>query len=236
MKKQLILFVLTLFLMGGTNLFGQVIIYNEDFNGLLDWTLNTDAVGEDANPNNWYVSCEEEGVGAGACGTACGAGDNTLHVGPNPVAGDLGAAYAETGLGLTGTNRRAESPDISTIGHTDLTLSFDMIGQGGGDDFTELFYSIDGGVSWTSIATPLVELCGGGVICTGVEQGLWANRSYALPVECEGIANLRISFVWQNVDDGVATDPSFAADNIIISKPVVVVDGGPTALFYAEDT
>lgn len=215
--------------------FGQIVIYSEDFDGALTWTLNTDIGAEDANPNNWYISCEEEGVGAGLCGEACGAGDQTLHIGPNPVAGDLGAAYVETGFGATGTNRRSESGDISTVGDVDLTLEFDMIGWGNADDFAEVFYSIDGGVSWTSIDGPLTSLCCGGVPCTGAEQGLWETKSYPLPAECEGIPNLRISFVWQNVDDGVATDPSIAIDNLTISKEVVVVDGGPTALFDPED-
>ena len=235
MKKQLILFVLGIFLTASANVFSQVVIYNEDFDGPLTWTLNTDLGAEDANPNNWYISCEEEGVGAGACGEACGAGDQTLHIGPNPALGDLGAAYAETGAAVTGTDRRAESGDISTIGHVDLTLNFDMIGQGGGTDFAEVFYSIDGGASWVSIDAPLISLCCGGLPCDGALQGLWETKTYALPVECEEIPNLRISFVWQNVDDGVATDPSIAVDNITIEKPVVVVDGGPTALFDPED-
>lgn len=212
----------------------QVVVYSEDFDGALTWTLNTDLGVEGDNPANWYVSCEEEGVGEGVCGETCGAGDQTLHIGLNPVAGDNGANYLETGFGVTTTNRRAESADISTIGHADLTLNFDMIGKGGGTDYGEVFYSIDGGVTWTSIDSPLESLCCGGVPCTGAEQGLWETKSYALPVECEEIANLRISFVWQNIDDGVATDPSIAVDNITITKPVVAVDGGPTALFDPE--
>lgn len=234
MKNRLLISMLTFFALSSTELLGQVVIYNEDFDGALTWTINTDLTAEGANPNQWYISCEEEGVGAGLCGTACGAGDNTLHVGANVLVGDLGAAYFETGAGLTTTNRRAESANINTIGHTDLTLRFDMIGKGGGTDFTEVFYSIDGGGTWVSIASPLTTLCCGGVPCTGVEQGLWIEQTYALPAVCEGIPNLRISFVWKNVDDGVATDPSFAVDNITIEKPVVVVVGGPTALFTPE--
>lgn len=216
--------------------YAQVIIYSEDFDGGLTWTLNTDPTGEGDNPHHWYISCEEEGVGEGVCGEACGAGDQTLHIGLNPVGGDLGANYLETGFGLTTTNRRAESGDISTIGHADLTLSFDMIGMGGALDFAELFYSIDGGGTWVSLDAPLVSLCCGGVPCDGTLQGLWETKTYALPVECEEIPNLRISFVWQNIDDGEATDPSIAIDNITIHKPVVVVEGGPTALFSPEDT
>lgn len=235
MKNIFRSFILLVFHTSLPSVFGQVVIYTEDFDGPLTWTINTDIGVEGANPNNWYISCEEEGVGAGNCGEACGAGDQTLHISPNPVLGDLGAAYAETGASLTDTDRRAESGDISTIGHVDLTLEFDMIGWGNADDFAEVFYSIDGGASWTSIDGPLTSFCCGGIPCTGVEQGLWETKTYALPAECEEIPNLRISFVWQNVDDGVATDPSIAIDNITISKPVVVVDGGPTALFDPED-
>ena len=231
----MMLFALLISLFGSANLFGQVVIYNEDFDGALTWTINTDLGAEGANPSTWYISCEEEGVGAGACGTDCGAGDQTLHISPNPVAGDMGAAYLETGAGLSTSDRRAESADISTVGHVDLTLEFDMIGMGNADDFAEVFYSIDGGTSWVSIDGPLTSLCCGGVPCTGAEQGLWETKSYALPAACDGIANLRISFVWKNIDDGVATDPSFAVDNIVISKPPVVVPGGPTALFDPED-
>ncbi len=235
MKKQLILAFFATLLTGTASVFGQVVIYNEDFDGALTWTVNTDLVAEGSNPNVWYISCNEEGVGAGVCGAACGAGDKTLHVGSDPLAGDLGAAYLETGAGITTTNRRAESGDINTVGSVDLTLNFDMIGKGGGTDFTELFYSTDGGGTWVSLDAPLTTLCCGGVPCTGVEQGLWATKTYALPPACEGIPNLRISFVWKNIDDGIATDPSFAVDNITITKPVVVVVGGPTALFSPED-
>lgn len=235
MKKKLTLSTFIFLLFVGVRLNAQVVVYSEDFDGAVTWTLNTDPVGEGANPNTWYISCEEEGVGEGVCGETCGAGDQTLHIGPNPVAGDLGAVYGETGFGFTTSNRRAESADISTIGHTDLTLSFDMIGKGGGTDYGEVFYSIDGGATWVSIDAPLVSLCCGGIPCSGAEQGLWETKTYALPLACEEIPNLRISFVWQNVDDGVATDPSIAVDNLTIEKPVVVVDGGPTALFDPED-
>ena len=40
------------------------------------------------------------------------------------------------------------------------------------------------------------------------------RRYYPLPANCENIPNLRIGFVWKNLDDGLATDPSFAVDDI----------------------
>lgn len=212
----------------------QTVIYSEDFDGALTWSINTDLTAEGALPNQWYISCEEEGVGSGVCGAACGPGNQTLHVSTNVGAlGDLGAAYFETGLGATTTNRRAESANISTVGFTTLTLNFDMIGFGGNaQDYCEVFYSTDGGTAWTSLATTLTSACCGGP-CTGAEQGLWQTNTYALPAACEGIANLRISFVWKNNDDGVATDPSFAVDNIEITTPATA---GPVASFTTPTT
>jgi gliding motility-associated-like protein len=207
----------------------QTVVYSEDFDGAMTWTLNTDQTAEDSNPNVWYISCQEAGQPVGGCGNGCAVPvNNTLHVGGDPAFGDLGALYFETGFSITGTNRRAESANISTVGFSGLTLNFDMIGFGGNpQDYTEVFYSTDGGVIWNSIATPLTAACCGGV-CDGSLQGLWQTNTYLLPAACDNIANLRISFVWKNVDDGVATDPSFAVDNIEITTPAV---GGPTADF-----
>lgn len=222
MKKTIYLFILSFLILNSTVSNAQTVVYSEDFTSGATWTLNTDPTSEDALPNQWYISCQEEGVGSGLCGTACASGDQTLHVSTNAgIAGDLGAAYVETGAAFTGTNRRAESGNISTVGFTGLTFSFDMIGNGGNpNDYTEVFYSINGGTSWVSIASALTSTCCGGP-CTGTEQGFWQTNTYALPVVCENIATLRISFVWKNIDDGTATDPSFAVDNIQITTPAV---------------
>ena len=234
--KAKVLFLL-LILIGLTQRTGhsQTVIYSEDFDGALTWTINTILGPEGPNPNRWYISCQEDGLAPGACGTACIASDASLHVSTDPgIAGDLGAAYFETGFSITDANRRASSPDISTIGQTNLTLNFDLIGMGGNpQDYTELFYSVNGGVSWVSLAPTLTTLCCGSVVCTGAQQGLWQNNSYPLPVACENIPNLRISFVWKNVDDGIATDPSIAIDDVEITTPTV---GGPTASFSTPIT
>lgn len=197
--------------------FSQTTVYSENFNTGSTWTLNTVTGAEGTYPNAWYISCQEDGQVPGQCGTACSINDNSLHVSWNPAFGDAGATYLE-GAGCT-TSKRAESANISTVGASNLTLSFDMIGAGNAQDYTELFYSINGGVSWTSLATPLTSLCCGGVACTGSEQGLWKNNTYTLPATCNGINNLRIAFVWKNSDDGSATDPSFAVDDILITMP-----------------
>ena len=211
--KKLLFTVLMLSSIGANS---QTTIYSEDFTTGSTWTLNTVLGSEGGYPNNWYISCQEDGQSAGSCGTACSIMDNSLHVSANAILGDLGAAYFE-GLG-TSTNRRAASGNISTIGESGLTLSFDMIGAGNASDFTELFYSIDGGANWISLDSYLTSLCCGGVACTGTLQGLWQTNTYTLPASCENIPNLRIAFVWQNLDDGIATDPSFAVDDIVITS------------------
>jgi gliding motility-associated-like protein len=225
MKKTTSLIGTFIFLLAFNSIMAQTVIYSEDFTSGATWTLNTVTGAEDSNPNVWYVSCQEDGQVVGTCGTACVITDNSLHVSADAAFGDNGAAYAETGSNITSTDRRAESGDISTVGQTNLTLNFDMIGNGGNAlDYCELFYSNNGGATWTSLAPTLVSLCCGGVACTPGLQGLWQNNSYALPVACENIANLRISFIWKNTDDGVATDPSFAVDDIEITTPAA----GPT--------
>ena len=212
MKKTL----LSALMLVSISAISQTTIYSENFTTGSTWTLNTVLGTEGIYPNNWYISCQEDGQSAGACGTACSIMDNSLHISANAILGDLGAAYFE-GLG-TNTNRRAESGNISTAGETGLNLSFDMIGAGNVSDFTELFYSMDGGASWNSLDSYLTSLCCGGVACTGATQGLWQTNTYTLPALCENISNLRIAFVWQNLDDGIATDPSFAVDDIVITS------------------
>lgn len=185
-------------------------------------------------PNQWYVSCAENGHTTTVCGTGCVASSaaNTLaslHLGSTSV-GDIGAAYDAGGLcGIfwcTNTHKRVQSPLISTIGRTNITLTFDYIefGQAANDDMYALQYSTNGGASWVTLINPAKTTCCGGA-CNGSLQGRWtAFTSVTLPVACENIANFRIAFVWINNDDGVGADPSFAVDNIRLSTPVLPVE------------
>ncbi len=204
-------------------------VYSEDFDGANTWTLNTSTGANGADNNFWQVNDTEGGVTPGSCGVG-GNGDNTLHVTSvfNPAGG---AAYDAGGLcGLLfcpETNMRSESPNISTIGFTAMTLSFDYIGNGDGlTDNASLLYSTDGGATFTILDPSLKSnVCPSG-------QGEWAQNNYVLPAACENINNLRLAFNWTNNDDGVGTDPSFAVNNIIIS----VVNGGTTCLATASMT
>jgi hypothetical protein len=192
--------------------------------------LNQSVGIQGVSANRWYISGQECGNATGVCGSTCG-GDFSLHVSSTTV-GDLGAAYDASSLCLPGcflcdflaicsdvtTNKRSQSQNINTIGQTNLTLNFNYIelGQGTTDDCI-VEYSINGGVSWlTLINTPKPALGG----CA--PQGTWTAYSIALPATCENIANLRIAYRWQNNADGVGTDPSFAVDDITITKPAAL--------------
>ena len=224
----------------------QTVIWTEDFgtpasgtqaNGYVTgngtWTVtNTGANGADANV--WYVSGEECGNAAGACGTGCGGGDASLHIGSSPtIFGDLGASYAAGGAGFffVETDKRVESPVIDLTGQTNITITFnyleDYVGQGGydpGDDATLWYF--DGAV-WAQIDPLAVTPAG----CA--PQGTWTAFSALLPASANNNPNVRIGFHWFNNDDNVGTDPSIAVDDIELTVPTA---GTPTADFTASLT
>ena len=231
MKKQLLFAALVLLYFPA--IFGQTVIWSEDFgtpaagtsaNGFNSgngaWTTAlTGANGADANV--WYVSGEECGNAAGACGSVCSGGDASLHIGSNPgLLGDAGAAYAAGGLGFffVETNTRAESPLINLTGQTGMTLTFNYLEGNVGDPAADPFnddatlWYFDGG-AWNFL-DPLAVTAAG---CS--PQGTWTTFSIALPASANNNANVKIGFQWVNNDDNVGADPSIAIDDIQITVP-----------------
>ncbi|HNQ12280.1 MAG TPA: T9SS type A sorting domain-containing protein, partial [Bacteroidia bacterium] len=110
------------------------------------------------------------------------------------------------------TNKRAESPNINTIGRKNIQIAFKYIENGdGNNDNAALVYSTNGGGTWTTYN----NLAKTPVCVSG--QGQWTQYSVFLPSACENISNLKIGFTWTNNSDGVGTDPSFAVDDIVLS-------------------
>ena len=206
------------------------------------WTMTNSgpptACGVATTPNEWYVSCSENGNPVGSGGSSCGGAvpagcvagspsNATLHVGnisTSPSAaffcplGDCGASYDSGGncylLGSgasTATDKRAESPVINCTGHTGITLAFDYIENGEpGADFCTIEYSINSGATWLVLNVPgTTALCGA--------QGVWTAFSMVLPASCNNIATVKIAFHWVNDDSGTGTDPSFAVDDVTLS-------------------
>lgn len=166
-------------------------------------------------PNLWYVSCAENGNDAGQCGTGCGS-DESLHMGSDPIwgYGDYGALYIETGFNFTDTSSRAQSPTINCTGRSNITVRFNYIEWGWlEEDHAQLWYY--NGSSWALLnalaKTPLGSCA---------PQGTWTAFSTTLPASANNNPNVRIGFLWENVDPGGgAEDPSFAVDDIALSTP-----------------
>jgi hypothetical protein len=188
------------------------------------WTI-TDNVGgvTGGSPNNWFVSCAEEGVAPAGCGSSC-IGDASLHIGADPGSGgDMGASFNETG-GANATYRRVNSPTISTVGYTNLTLNFDFIAYGSSactEDHGELWMSTDNGATWpVGYRYCLNAPCCGA--CNGYSQGQWTLYTLTpLPVAFENNPNVRIGFWWRNNGNGSGTDPSVAMDDIRLTTPII---------------
>jgi gliding motility-associated-like protein len=192
-------------------------VWQENFNTAANWNLSFPTGFNAANANFWVVNDNEGGVLPPGCGVANN-GNNTLHI-TSQIFPNAGAAYNAGGLCpfiCVTTNTMAHTNNISTVGYTNLTLSFNFISNGQGlIDNLSLMYNTGSG--WQVLDPSLKsQVCGNG-------QGQWTAYSINLPPSCNNIPNLQIGFNWTNNDDGVGTDPSAAIDNILITSS----SGGP---------
>lgn len=223
LKISLLLLILSFFHRHSS---AQVVFWSTDFNNGCSsdclatsyggWTMtDNDGGTTGAAPNNWFVSCAEEGIVPPGCGSSC-IGDASLHVGANPAAGgDMGASFNETGA-QNATYRMAVSPLVNTTAISGITLSFDFIAFGSSgcsDDRLQLRLSTDGGATWPAgYQYCLTSVCCGA--CNGYSQGQWTTYNLALPLAFENNPNVRVGFHWRNNGNGSGTDPSAAIDDI----------------------
>lgn len=194
------------------------------------WTIiDNDGGINGSAPNNWFVSCAEEGVTPPGCGSSC-IGDASLHIGSNPGAGgDMGATYNETSAN-NATFKLVRSPTISTVGFSSNTLKFDFIAFGSSacsDDRLQLRLSTNNGATWpVGFQFCLNSACCGA--CNGYSQGQWTTYTLALPAAFNNNPNVRVGFHWRNNGNGSGTDPSGAIDDIRIESstplPVTLMD------------
>lgn len=191
------------------NVGGTTIVYEENFSGGSSWNIDEVSGANGADANSWVESAGEQGQVPPACEDAVATGDATLHV--SSVFSDVfpGADYA-AGMLDVATSKRCYSPTIVTTGFTDMILQFDYIANGeGADDFCEVVYSTDDGITWAVIEANLKSpLCALG--------GEWATATYALPANIENEFDFRIGFNWINDNDNVGSDPSVAINNLSI--------------------
>jgi hypothetical protein len=205
--------------MGADPTGGAIVFWSENFSSGAGWSLANVTGAEGANPNPFVIGAAEGGgILPGGCGVANN-GNNTLHVSSyiNPSGG---AAYDAGGLCgfLTCplTNRMAQSPVINCTGKTNITVNFNYLEYGDGTNDNATLWYFDGS-AWSQLSDmPKTACCGGA--CNGFRQGQWTAFSVALPASANNNANVKIGFKWQNNDDGVGTDPSFAVDDITLSQ------------------
>ncbi|HEX2898608.1 MAG TPA: SprB repeat-containing protein, partial [Bacteroidia bacterium] len=191
---------------------GPVVLFNETFDGALNWTLNVPTGVNGVDNNFWVINDNEGGVIPPGCGVASN-GNNSLHI--TSVFFPAGGAAYDAG-GLCGilfcpqTNMRAESPGLSTLGQSNLSLSFDFISMGDALlDNASVWYNA--GAGWT-LLNPSIK----SVNCLG-GQGQWTGNTIALPPGTWNVPNLQIGFNWTNNDDGIGSDPSVAINNVRVT-------------------
>ncbi len=206
------------------------------------WTVSV--LGTEAEiPNFWFISAEENGNDAGECGSACGS-DPSLHIGANEtlIGTDLGASYYECDgsaicaiLGGNGsTDKRAESPVVNCSGMGNVVVDFVYL-EGGNTIDNCTFWYYDGS-TWTMLQDlPKTDPNN----CA--PQGQWTATSIPLPASSNNNTDVKIGFRWINNDDGVASDPSFAVDDITFTGDFAVdlvapeVICPPDAVLFTED-
>lgn len=184
--------------------------YFQGFEGTHGWNLAVSTGASGATPNVWVVGDAEGGVLPPGCGTTNN-GDSTLHITcTSALCGSVirGAVYNATQT----SNVRAESPAFSTVGLTNLTLTFDYISNGDGLlDNASLWYNA--GAGWVVLDSSLKS-----TVCpTG--QGRWTAYSVTLPTVCENNPSVQLAINWTNNSDNTGTDPSVAINNILVSTP-----------------
>lgn len=215
-KKTIMRFTFILLaLITSHSIIAQNLIWSEDFQGTLNWDLTLQSGFNDPDDaNSWVISDDEGGVTPPNCSIAAN-GNNTLHITcQGGLCSSTGAIYNPGDGNLGGFNsttdkRAAYTQAISTINETELEFRFDWIGIGQEDnDFAELEYSIDSGISWNLLWTQTQgDTCNDG-------KGRWSEQRVILPTNLENQNDLRFAFRWQNNNDGEGTSPSFAVNNL----------------------
>lgn len=226
----------------------QQVIYSEDFEGAAPtFTLNTPDMGSVvAGDNTWLVNNAYTGgqgtlecfgipfsfsipnTAAQPSGIASPNG-NYMHITSMAAisSGVLNCNFAAAdGLCTNAASHFARmSTDVSTAGASDATLSFWWICAGSPDNFGELYYSTDGGTSWTVIPP---------VNGAYRNQSAWVQQTVTLPAFA-GQATLRFGFRFVNNEATAASDPAFGIDDVSItttSQAATLVTGALPSSSY----
>lgn len=106
----------------------------------------------------------------------------------------------------TGNYFTRMSTDVSTMGYTDVDLTFWWLCQGAATIHGEVYYSTNGGASWILIGTPITQYN---------NQGNWTQQTVTLP-QFGNQATLRFGFRFVTAVVSTALDPGFGIDDVAI--------------------
>lgn len=125
---------------------------------------------------------------------------------------------------LDESNFARMAQDVNTTAFDSVTVSFLWMCGGGTNIYGELHYSINQGVSWNPVTTPVSQY---------KNQSGWVQQSITLPAFA-GQQNLRFGFRFVNQNSNAANDPGFGIDEFMI---VGKVNGAPpVAAFSVSDS
>ncbi len=176
-------------------------VFADDFSSP-SWDLNTGAFG---TSNLWYInSMYGTSVPAGI-----GSGGNYLHIGvtggdPSYILGDSG-------------NAEAISPLFSTVGFSNVQMSFNWISGGDTNDaFGQVWYSLDTGATWN-----LITGAGNDEFKNVPASSGWQSTTVTtdnLDRAFDNSPGVMVKFTWVNSPSAMGTQPPFSIDDFIITS------------------
>ncbi len=186
----------------------QTTIYSNDFSSAAGWTLEGP---HSSNFDVWLINS----IYTCSSTTPNQGGGGYLHVG-NDLFYDDCAYSLFAGFGSSGAVDATMNSGFSTVGHSQVTISFDWLcaGQSGGilDSYGSLQYSTNGS-TWNDVIFPFSKY---------YDQATWTSATIT-SADVPGIlnqANVRLRFNWTN--SGYGLNPTFSIDNL-----EVTAGGGP---------
>jgi len=217
-------------LFAGLSAHSQTTLFQDNFEtGGGNWTLNSSDLSGTATGNHWVINNSYAG---GTVSFVCfgfpfsvpvsatlaqpagisSANGNYLHL--SSLAGEASGVTNSNFFAADGTCNLAESNfskmsnAVSTVGYTNVTLSFwNLIGGAAGTVVGEVYYSLDNGTTWT--------LKTGGINTVTS----WTNQTLTDP-SWDNASSLKIAFRFVNGVGGSPSDPSFSIDDVKITGTI----------------
>ncbi|MFC2111174.1 gliding motility-associated C-terminal domain-containing protein [Bacteroidota bacterium] len=184
------------------------IIYNENFEtGGNSITLNTNGVGTPTGTNQWIINNQYSGNSTYPnttnqnltySGTISNANGGYLHI-HNTSAPVSNCNYNPS----VASDRFSTTGDFCTMGISNVALSFFYICEGSANAYGRIYYSIDGGISWTQASSNIYN-----------GKSMWKYETIINPI-FNNQESLRFGFRWFN-NSTSPTNIAFGMDDIFL--------------------